>query len=304
MRTNYCMLLLASILTIAFSSCRKDTLTLSFAETGTSDAPGSLVPRLVETRSENNEVACSHIPAQANFASIIFRHLDGHIAPNECFTEEDLAISLLEGGKSETEIKDLFSDLFYRAEAATAAKASQLGQLMANYYGYAPESFNIDIMGRADYPAPTQVPGVSKPGPAPGFIDFYTVRQAHAAPGEGLVLQNGFSGLRFQNQCTGQLVTYLFPETIDGFKRTFISAGFSEKKATLLVANITKGNYSIRQIWDLFQTELAPNLMVVKNLLSQPNGSCWRLRQVGIGLYNGAQTITSFYYAQGDGALQ
>lgn len=305
MRTNYCFLLTALLTLIVFSNCRKDQTDPSFAEV---DAPttaaGALIPGVADTRSENDALPCDHIPPQTNFASVIFRRLDGSIAPTQCFTEEDLLTSLLEGGKSSEEIEEMFSKLFYRAEDATPAKAFQLGQLIANFYDYAPESFNIDIMGRSDYPAPIQAPGGQKQGISPGFIDFYTVRQAHASPNEGLILQSGFSGMRFQNQCTGQMVTYEFPTTIDGFKRTFVSAGLSEKAAALLVKHITNGHYSIRQIWDLFQLQLAPKLLLVRTLLSQPNGGCWRLRQVGIGLYNAEQTTASFYFAQGDGALR
>ena len=293
MRTHAYFICLTLSFLFTFSNCEKDQLEQGSIETNA---------QIGQDRGGDTG-SCDNIPPQTNFISILFRRPDGSVAPVMCFTEQEIVQTLKEGGKPSEETGALLYQLFYKAASATPARAFQLGQWMADFYGYPNGSFNIDVMGRADYPAlPTATAGV-KPGIAPGFIDFYTIRQAQAAPNEGLILQSGFSGLRFQNKCTGQLVTFNFPPTLDGFKRTFADAGFSEKETALLVDNITNGRYSIRQIWNLFQLALAPQLPIVQTLLAKPDADCWRLRQVGIGLYNGEGTKTSFYYAQGDGAL-
>lgn len=283
------------------SSCRKDAIE---SATSPDQSNNTNTAGIVDSRSNNEAPGCDHIPAETNFASFIFKQPDGSFASSECYTEQDLAdIFIGQNGLNEESVKTLFSNLFYRAETASPAAAFELGRMMAQSQGYIPESFNIDVMGRADYPA--QTTGNYNPSePAPGFIDFYTIRQAQAAPGDPLVLLNGFSGMRFQNKCTGQTITYTFSPSLDEFKRTFTSAGFSTKITELIVKNITSGNYSIRQVWDLFQIKLAPKLFVVQELMARPDASCWRLKQVGIGLYNAGHTKASFYYAQGDGALK
>lgn len=292
MRTHHVFIYFAFFTLPAFSNCSKDRLEPS-SPSGQTTAP---TPRSGETG------ACDNIPPQTNFISLLFRQQDGSMSPMMCFMEQQVAQTLNEGGMPSEETGRLLYQLFYKAESATPAQAFQLGQWMADFYGYANESLNIDVMGRGDYPAPT--PSSQKTSPMPGFIDFYTIRQAQAAPNEGLILKSGFSGVRFQNKCTGQMVTFNFPATLDGFKNTFTDAGFSKKETELLVDNITNGRYSIRQIWNLFQVSLMPRLPVTKTLLAKPDSDCWRLRQIGIGLYNGAQTMASFYYAQGDGALK
>lgn len=130
------------------------------------------------------------------------------------------------------------------------------------------------------------------------------VRQAKTTAGYPLILQSGFSGLRFRNQCTQALATFTFPNTLDGFVKMLREAGFSAESANMVVANITAGKYSIRQVWDLFQLRVAPRLPFVKNLLSGNSAQCWRLSQVGIGLYNAKFNTASFYFAQGNGALK
>lgn len=292
MRTHFSFVCIALFALLAFSNCRK------------AEEEPTLATSAQEAIERGGESGfCDEVPPQTNFISLLMRDKDGNAAPMMCLTEQQITQVLRTSGKYSEEMGESISRLFYKAEKATPARAFQFGQFMADHYGYAKESFNIDVMGRADYPAPATT-RTSKSAPAPGFIDFYTIRQSRTVPGQTLILPGGFSGLRFQNKCTGQMVTFSFPATLDGFKATFLNAGFSQKETDLVVESITNGTYSIRQLWDLFQTALAPRLPITQTLLAKPDANCWRLRQVGINLSNLESTKASFYYAQGDGALK
>lgn len=255
-------------------------------------------------------VSCENIPPQTNFVTVTFNEAEtGRPLPAACFTEQELLGRLQTGGGvNQEKIGTLLSNLFYKAEASTPAKVADLAPFLAESFdplaGAVAGSFNIDVMGRMDYPALPNTGSLAFAGPAPGFIDFYTVRQAKTTAGYPLILQSGFSGLRFRNQCTQALATFTFPNTLDGFVKMLREAGFSAESANMVVANITAGKYSIRQVWDLFQLRVAPRLPFVKNLLSGNSAQCWRLSQVGIGLYNAKFNTASFYFAQGNGALK
>lgn len=298
MKTQWYFVYFLSLLSlISLFGCQKDPET-SRPETTFASAQN----QPVEDR--GNEGSCDNIPPQANFVSVTFNRVGGIGSP-VCFTEQSIKDAFaLDDGRAK--VDTLLKRLFYRDETAKPEATPELVSLLVRKKMIpAPEvsaSFNIDVYGRMDYPAKMDT---TLTGPRPGFIDFYTVRQAKTDGTLPLLLYGGFSGLRFRNRCTGKTITVEFPSTVQGFAALLIQAGFSKKTADITIKNLMHGRYSIRQVWNLFQLQVAPKLPLTQGLLAQSGGEdCWYLYQAGIGLYDAGASITSFYFGQGDGELR
>lgn len=275
--------------------CKKDTETISSEEAS--------VPML-SAEDRGNGMPCDNIPPQTNFVSVSFNQAGGTGSPM-CFTEQSIREAFaLDDGRAK--VDTLLKRLFYQDETAKPETAPELVSLLVRKKMIpTPDvsaSFNVDAYGRMDYPAKTDTMST---GPRPGFIDFYTVRQAKTDGTLPLLLYGGFSGLRFRNRCTGQTVTFTFPNTVQSFAGFLMQTGFSKKAADITTKNLMNGRYSIRQMWNLFQFQVAPKLPLAQELLAQPGGEdCWYLYQAGIGLQDAGTSIASFYYTQGIGDLR
>lgn len=305
MRTNLSFYI-ALFFAVVLSNCQKDEL-LQPSNLFALDAEGTITHEMAEDRS-GDMVACDNIPPQTNFVSLVFGNLNGGSVAPFCLTEQELIAILRSAGRNAEQAADFVSRLFYRADASTPLLTRELGEMVAKVYELPADAnknaFSVDAMGRMDYPANSTTNVSGQSGPVPGFIDFYTVRQAQSGSTAPAPQLPGFSGLRFRNSCTGQKITFTFPQTFEGMQNLFISAGFTPKETGIVMRNLMRGNYSIREVWNLFQVRLAPQLSITKDLLARPDADCWRLYHVGIGVYNPGPTIGSFYFAQGDGALR
>lgn len=305
MRTNISFYI-ALFCAVVLSNCQKEEDLLP-SNLFSFDSDGIITNKIAEDRSGDLTV-CDHIPPQTNFVSIVFFRLNGSTTAPLCLTEQAVTDLLIKAGRNTEQAADFVSRLFYRADASTPVLARELGQMVAQVYDLPADinkaAFSMDAMGRMDYPATLTANLSGQNGPLPGFIDFYTVRQAQSSSTAPAPLLAGFSGLRFRNRCTGEKITFEFPHTLEGMQDMFLSAGFTPKETGIVMRNLLRGNYSIREVWDLFQVRLAPQLPVTKGLLARSDADCWRLHHVGIGLYNAGPTLSSFYFAQGDGALR
>lgn len=289
-----CFLSLLSLITLF--GCQKDPETFlpetTFASTQNQSA-----------EDRGNEGSCENIPPKTNFVSVIFNRTGG-VGNPMCFTEQSIKDAFaLDDGRAK--VDTLLKRLFYQDEAAKPETAPELLSLLVRKKmipaSEVSASFNMDVYGRMDYPAKMDT---TSAGPRPGFIDFYTVRQAKTNGALPLLLYGGFSGLRFRNRCTGQTITFEFPNTVQGFADLLTQTGFSKKTADLTIKNLMRGRYNIRQVWNLFQLQVAPQLPLTKKLLAESGSeNCWHLYQAGIGLYDAGAFITSFYFAQGEGGL-
>lgn len=305
MRTNISFYI-ALFFAVVLSNCQKEEDILP-SNLFSFDPSGAITNELAEDRS-GDVTPCDHIPPQTNFVSIVFLRFNGSTTTPLCLTEQDVTDLLITAGRNAEQAADFVSRLFYRADASTPVLARELGQMVGQVYNLPADvnktAFSMDAMGRMDYPALATANLLGQNGLQPGFIDFYTVRQAQSSSTAPAPLLAGFSGLRFRNRCTGEKITFEFPQTIEGMQDMFIAAGFTPKETGIVMRNLLRGNYSIREVWDLFQLRLAPQLSIAKGLMARPDADCWRLHHVGIGLYNAGPTLSSFYFAQGDGALR
>lgn len=298
MKTRWCFVYFLSLLSlITLFGCQKDPETGPYG-LALSSAQG----QSVEAR--GNEGGCENIPAQTNFVSITFNRMGGAGSPM-CFSEQAIKDAFaLDDGRAK--VDTLLKRLFYQDEITKPETASELLSLLVRKKMVpsteVSTSFNVDVYGRMDYPAKMDT---TSTGPRQGFIDFYTVRQAKTDGAFPLLLYGGFSGLRFRNRCTGQTITFEFPNTVQGFADLLTQTGFSKKTADITIKNLMRGRYSIRQVWNLFQMQVAPKLPLTQELLAQSGGEdCWHLYQAGIGLYDAGASIASFYFGQGEGELR
>jgi hypothetical protein len=288
---------------LLFYSCTKESLPTS--EQSLRPEKISVMPGLLLSAAEDRsgvETSCDNIPAEANFVSIRYLLDDGSISPPLCFTESELKNILLNAELSESQVNDYMERLFIKDEAATPELAYEVGAYIAVGYElppeYLPSCYSINALGRLDYPGESSSGG----GCVPGFIDRYTIRQARASGGCQLLLEEGFSGIRLKNKSTGEIVTYAFSSSLEDFTEPLIASGLSFEQAEAEVQRILCGNYSVREVWNLFQFRIAPQLSSVQNI-PEAELDEWKLWHVGIGIYAANGSAVSFYFVQGSAPL-
>ena len=263
--------------------------------------PVLLLPAAADRSEDEN--SCDNIPAGSSFVSIRYRLNNGGISPPLCFDETELKNVLLNSELTESQVDVYIERLFYDDKKATPELAFEVGALIASCYtlphGYLPDCYSINAMGRSDYPGDA----FQRLGRASGFMDCYTVRQAKAKGGCQIILEGGFSGIRLKNKSTGAIETIAFTSSLDDLIEPLIASGFSEGQAEKVAQDIMWGKYSIRQVWDIFQFRVAPNLPFVQNL-SDSEVDDWELWHAGIGVYAADGSVLSFYFAQGHAPLR
>lgn len=245
-----------------------------------------------------SETSCENIPFGENFVSIRYRVAKGGVSSPMCFTETVLNEILLNAGNSGSQAQSYLKDIFQNDKTATPQLANLIGYSIGMGYelpaDYLPECFSINAIGRDDYPGE----GSWITDCAPGFINQYTVRQAKASNGCPLILEGGFSGIRLKNKITGEIVTLAFSSLFDDFMVPLMDSGFSSEQTDGVVQDIMNGAYSMREVWNLFQFKIVPNLSAVQSIPSEELND-WELWHVGIGIYAGDFSVVSFYFAQG-----
>jgi hypothetical protein len=282
-------------------SCTKDQMPAPLESlTVTASRSSTSIFLLSETAEKmDSETSCENIPFEENFVSIRYRIAEGGVSPPLCITETELNDILLKAGYSQSEAEFYLKSLFQNDTTATPQLANLIGNCIYLAYplpaDYIPECFSINAIGREDYPGQ----GSWLTDCAPGFIDQYTVRQAKAGNGCQLVLEGGFSGIRLKNKITGQILTLAFSSSLNDFIEPLMVSGYNPGQAEGVVQGILYGKYSMREVWNLFQFSIAPNLPVVQSIPPEELDD-WELWHVGIGIYAGNSTIVSFYFAQGN----
>lgn len=282
-------------------SCTKDSAPLPFENSNIlepdSVAPGFLISGAAAEGREV-DVFCDDIPFEANFVSIRYRLAESGISPPLCLTETELSDVLLESGVPLSQVKAYLQDLFYKDKSATPHLTNEIGTKMCMWSGlpdnYIPECFSINAICRSDYPGDA----TWKVGCVPGFIDQYTVRQSKASNGYQCIIEGGFSGLRLKKKSTNEIVTIPFSSSLDDLYEPLIASGLTPDQAVEVAQKIMLGKYNIREVWNLFQFRIAPNLPLVQELCTA-EGSDWEIWHVGIGIFSGDGSILSFYFAQG-----
>jgi hypothetical protein len=283
-----------------FCGCTKDSESLPFENRNASErlsaAPGALL--CATSESSENEVPCDSIPFGANFVSIRYHLVETGISPPHCFTEAELSNVLLDAGVPAAQVKTYMQDLFYRDKTSTPQLAHEIAaKLNAGFalpFDYMPDCFSINAICRSDYPGDF----TNKIGCHPGFIDQYTVRQSKACDGYQSIIEAGFSGLRLKKKSTNEIVTIPFSSSLNDLYEPLIASGLTPDQAVEVAQKIMLGKYTIREVWNLFQFRIAPNMTLVQELCLE-EGSDWEIWHVGIGIFSGDGSILSFYFAQG-----
>jgi hypothetical protein len=259
----------------------------------------ALLPAVADRFSEIT--SCNEIPYGTSFVNIRFRLDNGEVSSPMCFSEAQLQELLLSNEVPDSQVNIYLKHLFYEDKAATPELAYLVGAAIANAYPlpptFLPNCYSINVIATSDYPGDTYSNG----GCPPGFIDQYTVRQAKSGGGQ-CILEAGFSGIRLRHKYTGQIVTIAFA-ALDDLTDPLIASGLSPEQAFDVSQNIMQGKYSIRQVWNLFQFRITPNLNFVQNL-PEEELSDWKLLHIGIGIFAADGSVLSFYFAIGDVPLQ